>query len=376
MDLDRRIRTAAFYTVGAGLVLILVLGITTLRFSQLRNESIAKHGLAELELVQRDSLLQAVSEESAVARYRDTGSERAADDFALAAHELSIDRDVVQAYAGAEPTLAAKMLDFDAASSSLSAVLAREMRQARAGEVLGARRTSAGEPGLMERVRRVDLVIESTLNSNRNTVFDSSLNVSNVAIRTSVLLQLIVLASLFAFFDVFRSAQSAHASANEDALTGIPNRRMALRSLQKLIGHGVDTVAVLYLDLDGFKKVNDGHGHASGDAILIEAAKRLKSEVREGDLVARLGGDEFVCIMPGPVEEPVAKRIADRVHYRLTRPYTVGSETFVLGCSVGWILAPARAAKAEELLSLADRAMYDAKASGGGVQFFPTPLPA
>lgn len=369
-------RTAAFYTVGAGLVLILVLAVTTLRFSQLRNEAIAKHGLAELALVQRDSLLQAVTEENAVTEYVDTGTERAADNFALAAHEFSIDRDVVQAYAGADPTIAAKMGQFDAASATLGAALAQEMRQARAGDVLGARRAAGDERRAMENVRRVDAGIEDALNATRNTVFDSSLNVSNVAVRTSVLLQLIVLASLFAFFDVFRSAQSAHASANEDALTGIPNRRMALRSLQRLIGRGIDTVAVLYLDLDGFKKVNDAHGHASGDAILIESAKRLKHEVREGDIVARLGGDEFVCIMPGPVEAVVAKRIADRVHFRLTRPYIVGNETFILGCSVGWILAPAKAAKAEDLLSLADRAMYDAKASGGGVQFFPTPLPA
>jgi diguanylate cyclase (GGDEF)-like protein len=157
--------------------------------------------------------------------------------------------------------------------------------------------------------------------------------------------------------------------ALHDALTGLPNRvllhdrlRHALQAETRRGGH----VGVLFLDLDGFKAVNDGYGHAVGDEVLATVAARLRTSLRAGDTPARLSGDEFVVVCEG-VEDGVALLgAAARIEAALSAPIVLGGRTLVLGVSVGAVLhdpaggeAPSHAAA--RLLAAADSRMYDVK---------------
>lgn len=157
-----------------------------------------------------------------------------------------------------------------------------------------------------------------------------------------------------------------------DGLTGLPNRGLLDRSVGALIEAGPETTfALAFLDLDGFKNINDYYGHAVGDALLVKIAERLCHELRPVDLMARVGGDEFVLLL-SPAEEVDA--IAARVEHflsRLMEPYFIdGSEIFI-SASVGVSLYPVHGRSYEALCTNADRAMYRIKGTTkGSVQFY------
>lgn len=151
-----------------------------------------------------------------------------------------------------------------------------------------------------------------------------------------------------------------------DPLTGLGNRAR----LGRLVGTGMDVAAVLYVDLDGFKLVNDLHGHAVGDAVLAHTAARLQGAVRSGDEVVRLGGDEFVVLLRAPSSIPATVAVADRIVEVLAEPFAVDGRTgpaplVRIGASVG-ISLWAGAGSVDALVVDADRAMYAAKAAGKG----------
>lgn len=155
-------------------------------------------------------------------------------------------------------------------------------------------------------------------------------------------------------------AQLVH-DARHDALTGLVNRRTFLDALAR--GHDDEVpVAVVYIDLDDFKPVNDHWGHQAGDQLLAEVAARLAATCRVGDLVARLGGDEF-AILCAACTEAEAVGIAERFITGLTTPIDVGTGSAVVGASAGVATGPAAAG--ERLARLADEALYRAKAAGG-----------
>jgi diguanylate cyclase (GGDEF)-like protein/PAS domain S-box-containing protein len=163
-------------------------------------------------------------------------------------------------------------------------------------------------------------------------------------------------------------AQMRHL-AHHDGLTGLPNRLMLDKRLSRALeasrrhGHGV---AVLCLDLDRFKPVNDLLGHAAGDRLLVEVAARLSGMLRATDTLARLGGDEFVVVL-AVLEEPGAStKLARRIVESLAQPFDIGSQQVTIGGSVGIALAPLDGADGETLLRLADIAMYRAKKDGRG----------
>ncbi|NMH64661.1 EAL domain-containing protein [Shewanella salipaludis] len=155
--------------------------------------------------------------------------------------------------------------------------------------------------------------------------------------------------------------------ANYDALTGLPNRHMLLEYLDA----GIRTsqlsqqgFALLFLDLDLFKEVNDNLGHDMGDRLLVETAKRLKSCVRESDMVARLGGDEFTLVLMDIDSQGRLERLANQVLNCIAAPYILDDETAYISASVGITLYPDDATSTEELLKHADQAMYAAKNLG------------
>jgi len=170
-----------------------------------------------------------------------------------------------------------------------------------------------------------------------------------------------------------RTAQreAAHA-ATHDPLTGLPNRALLYDRLEHAVAtahRGGTPLALLFLDLDGFKDVNDTHGHSCGDKLLVQVASRLSGALRAGDTLARLGGDEFVIICeglhPGPagtVAEDSLSAVVDRVRAAVTTPVVVDGHRIVPAVSIGVAtVADVVGADAERLLQAADRAMYEAK---------------
>lgn len=152
--------------------------------------------------------------------------------------------------------------------------------------------------------------------------------------------------------------------ANHDSLTGLANRDRLRIELQSAIDHARQTghgVTVLYLDLDGFKDVNDRGGHDAGDHLLREVATRLQQGVRQGDLVARVGGDEFVALLPGCRDARTARAVAETLRARLTIPFSLPDGLFRLDASIGIACFPDDGANAKALLAQADRAMYAVK---------------
>jgi diguanylate cyclase (GGDEF)-like protein len=165
--------------------------------------------------------------------------------------------------------------------------------------------------------------------------------------------------------------------AMHDALTGLPNRAFLQRRLGALLDDvadgRADGAAIMILDLDGFKEVNDTLGHQQGDLLLIEVGERLKTAVGQGGLVARLGGDEFAVLLEGG-DEDRAVRTGRRVLRALEHPIALESMEVEVGGSLGMALAPAHAGDPAGLLKRADLAMYDAKSSSRGLRVYEADL--
>jgi len=176
--------------------------------------------------------------------------------------------------------------------------------------------------------------------------------------------------------DVERSESKLMYQATHDALTGLPNRRFLERYLEKsLVGlsiSGEKKIGALFLDLDRFKLINDTLGHAHGDALLIQVARRLQASVRSSDLVTRIGGDEFVIVLGEAVSVEKATEFANSLRRSFSAPFCVAEVEFVVSASIGLAFAqPSDLARfglnfgeVEDLLRDADTAMYQAKEGG------------
>ena len=153
-----------------------------------------------------------------------------------------------------------------------------------------------------------------------------------------------------------------------DALTSLPNRMAILQRMDDAIEEARTTdgrMAVLFLDIDGFKGVNDTVGHRGGDIVLAEVAQRLRGTLRRDEYIGRLGGDEFAIVMPAVSERHEIDMIAQRIGGVLTFPFGVGDYRFSLSASIGVAIYPEDGSARDELLESADAAMYSAKDDGG-----------
>jgi diguanylate cyclase len=160
--------------------------------------------------------------------------------------------------------------------------------------------------------------------------------------------------------------------ALHDDLTKLPNRRQCHERLDEALAMARarhTTAALMFLDLDGFKSINDRHGHETGDEVLRIVAARLSRAVRAGDIVCRLGGDEFVCLPSGPMEEPQLAQLARKLFDAVSAPLSLNNHHLEVRPSIGAGIFPADAATTEGLLKAADAAMYRAKIDRTGFAF-------
>lgn len=157
--------------------------------------------------------------------------------------------------------------------------------------------------------------------------------------------------------------------ALHDAATGLPNRNLFDDRLIQAISLAERNhwmLAVMFFDLNRFKRINDDHGHAAGDAVLQEVASRLLEHARDEDTVCRNGGDEFLYLLVNPQGQENVERIARNILANIARPMTINGLDLTVGVSIGIALFPQAAATGAELIAHADAAMYSAKRSGLG----------
>ncbi len=164
-----------------------------------------------------------------------------------------------------------------------------------------------------------------------------------------------------------RTKDAAVFESLNDPLTGLPNRRLLLNTLPHMLATARSEgsmMALLYIDLDGFKLVNDSLGHPIGDALLIQVAACLRSWIRESDLLSRLGGDEFMLILDKLPAREDAALVAENLLDAISHPFHVEGHELAIGASIGISVFPEDASDAEELMRQADSAMYAAKREG------------
>jgi diguanylate cyclase (GGDEF)-like protein len=157
--------------------------------------------------------------------------------------------------------------------------------------------------------------------------------------------------------------------ALHDELTGLPNRALFWEHLShrmELADRRQTGFAVLFLDVDDFKVVNDTQGHAAGDQLLVAVAARLRAVLRAGDTAARVGGDEFVVLLDDVATKEAAIAAAERLSEALRAPYEVGTDRRIATASIGIAVGPDGLETADDVVAAADAAMYDAKRHGGG----------
>jgi diguanylate cyclase (GGDEF)-like protein len=185
---------------------------------------------------------------------------------------------------------------------------------------------------------------------------------------------LVSFAALFAGLLAYRSTLkladaelTATKLAGQDALSGIPNRLLFTRVLDNAIGHaarGGRGFALLYLDLDRFKSVNDTFGHDAGDRMIIAVAQRLQAKLRATDIVARFGGDEFAILQSGVSSPQDCEVLAERLLAAMREPFDLGGEEAFIGASIGISICPRDSSDREMLMRCADLALYNAKRAG------------
>ncbi|MDC8756148.1 sensor domain-containing diguanylate cyclase [Janthinobacterium fluminis] len=163
------------------------------------------------------------------------------------------------------------------------------------------------------------------------------------------------------------AGQHLHRLAHCDSLTGLPNRLFFQGELQRHLAHSAhaaELMALMFIDLDNFKTVNDEHGHDTGDAVLCEVARRMAGVVRARDVLCRLGGDEFALILPALPDQAAAEQLARRLIEAVRAPLRVDGRLMPIGATVGLAFFPLDAGDPGALLNASDRAMYAAKRAG------------
>lgn len=191
---------------------------------------------------------------------------------------------------------------------------------------------------------------------------------NSIIITSFVLLLFGLVASLKIANSITQPVDMLENEARADSLTGLPNRKLLMEILSQALDKAKENhtvIAVLFLDLDGFKIINDRYGHDIGDLLLKSVALRLTNSIRQSDRVARLGGDEFVILLSGVQNNLTITKIANHIIRSLNETYAINNLSLTIGASIGISIYPDdNAENADEMLRQADKAMYTAKNSG------------
>jgi diguanylate cyclase (GGDEF)-like protein len=167
--------------------------------------------------------------------------------------------------------------------------------------------------------------------------------------------------------ELSRSQEKLQQFAYFDALTGLPNRRAFNEEFQVLLGSAaLQPFALILVDLDGFKMVNDSLGHLAGDALLVAAAGRMRQAIRDQDFIARLGGDEFAILVQQLHDLSLATSVCDRIVDLMSQPIAVRGVALTIGASAGAALFPQHGVTQDDLYRHVDLALYEAKRAGRG----------
>ncbi|MFF0831108.1 EAL domain-containing protein [Brevibacillus sp. NPDC003359] len=219
---------------------------------------------------------------------------------------------------------------------------------------------------------RKEYMVECRINTQRNDVIWTESKINPIMDEEGNVTKLLLVTRDVT--DRKQSEETIHHLAYHDALTDLPNRRMYVQQLSKEMMQAKrfqSSLAVLFLDLDRFKDVNDSFGHDVGDMLLIEASKRLQACLKPGDVVARLGGDEFTIMQNQLQDRSEATALAEQIMNQLQRPFELDGHVFNVSCSIGIALYPQDGDNPEDLLKRADTALYTVKSRGkNGYDFF------
>lgn len=219
---------------------------------------------------------------------------------------------------------------------------------------------------------RKEYMVECRINTQRNDVIWTESKINPITDEEGNVTKLLLVTRDVT--DRKQSEETIHHLAYHDALTDLPNRRMYVQQLSKEMMQAKrfqSNLAVLFLDMDRFKDVNDSFGHDVGDMLLIEASKRLQACLKPGDVVARLGGDEFTIMQNHLQDRSEASALAEQIMNQLQRPFELEGHVFNVSCSIGIALYPQDGDNPEDLLKRADTALYTVKSRGkNGYDFF------
>lgn len=279
------------------------------------------------------------------------------------------DSTVVARTQSAIPALAGRVQRSLVAAQDVQRYFRDELGLMRSGRQSTAKAELSRGKRLFDRLRVLDAYVQRQADAELRMQRSHTRVLAQAGFSAAIVLCAIVALWLFVFLFVLSRVRVYRLNSLRDSLTGAQNRAGAIAAIDSQVGAAdPQEFALVFIDLDGFKKINDVYGHATGDGILRSVADRLQMELRDADTVCRLGGDEFVCIIAPPASPEQARAIATRLCKTVSAPYTLEGDTFVVGCSVGLSLYPQHGATAEALLARADSAMYAAKAAGGGVR--------
>ncbi|HZT13006.1 MAG TPA: diguanylate cyclase [Candidatus Baltobacteraceae bacterium] len=354
----RRVLAAGLAAFALFIFVCLLVGVYQFR---LVRESLLQQAIfADATVAERDRVLQLVNEETGVRAYAATSDPSFLDIYYRSFPQYAADERPIRAVVAADPALRAANSAVERTSARLRGFLRAQIALVASGRAAnGEQRFKLGK-ALMDRTRAQDAVLESRTAAalDRQRSHTRALVDAGFLGGLALCGLLLVCAALIAL--LWRRGAHYQVSLTRDALTGVSNRGAAIAAMRRYIAGGVP-FGVVFIDLDGFKKINDVYGHAAGDAILKSVAARLEHELREGDLVSRIGGDEFVCVIAQPAGAEHAVAIAARLRKAVSKPYRFESDNYVVGASAGVAIYPEHGTSPEALLARADRAMYAQK---------------
>lgn len=305
------------------------------------------------------------------------GSELAATPYEEAVKEVRWTMDLIYALASNDPLQRSKAAQLEKLIEAKLQTLQFLVDAREAGSTQSAQLLMSVEQDKLETDRIKEVLDE--MEARENTVLDKALSVRDGAYGKFWSLLGIITACLFAgaiwqYFRMRKIVQYAASSeaeirhmANHDVLTGLPNRRLLQDKLDTHIddaNRNRRAFAVMFMDLDGFKKVNDTIGHEAGDDLLRSVAQRLRTTIRASDTVARIGGDEFIVVVPELNEANTAAQIATTLVEAVSRPYLIKGKSVNVSTSIGISFYPRNGTSSSELLEIADRALNQAKGRG------------